>query len=363
MSGKSRLFWLLLLSLVGHLTLVALLPADGRWVESVFAGRFYPAVAPVAAFLPGLVPVSVASILIALLIVWVPGYLTLNLIRWRRARSTGLRVALLRTLAGYLVVLTLIFHSFFLLWGYHYLRPPLERRLGFASRAPAPEALAKTAHQAVEAVNAARVEVGPWDFRALDALLDPALDRAVRRLENRPLPFRGRIKAPLPHGLLAAFGTQGVISPWTLEAHVDPGLPPVILAFTAAHEKAHLAGYAPERDASFVAWLALTESDDARLRYAGHLGVIGWFLRADNFNKLSPQVLADLAAIREHHERHAAEWLEAPSRSVYRVYLKANRVVAGLGDYSRVAELICRWQTSRPAVDSKQARDSRSSDP
>jgi len=345
MNGKTLLFWMLVLSLVVHLAGVAVLPGDGRWVESVFAGGLYPVVAPVVAFLPGRVPVSVASILIGVLLVGAPGYLILNLVRWRRGRWPRLSGALLRTLAGYLVVVTLGFHAFFLFWGYHYLRPPLERRLGFEAATPAPEALAATAHRAVEAVNAARVEVGPWDLRELDALLDPALERAVRRLDRRPLPLRGRIKAPLPRGLLAAFGTHGVISPWTLEAHVDPGLPPAILAFAAAHEKAHLAGYAPERDASFVAWLALTESDDPRLRYAGHLGVIGWFLKADNFNKLSREVFADLFALREHHERHTVPSLEAPSRAVYRVYLKANRVKAGLGDYGRVAELICRWQT------------------
>ena len=105
----------------------------------MYAGGLYPAVAPVVAFLPGLVPVSVASILIGVLLVWAPGYLVLNLIRWRRGRWPKLSGALLRTLAGYLVVLTLGFHSFFLFWGYNYLRPPLERRLGFDAGAPAPE--------------------------------------------------------------------------------------------------------------------------------------------------------------------------------------------------------------------------------
>jgi hypothetical protein len=348
MKKKTLLFRLLLLSLVVHLAVVALLPRDGGLVESVFARGVYPILAPVLAFAFGLVPFSVVAVGLAGLGLWALGWPVVNLVRWRRGRLARLRDAWLRTGAGYLVVVALGFHTFFLDWGYNYLRPPLERRLGLPAATASPEAMTATARRAVSAAGASHAEVGAWDPDELERLLDQALARVHRELEGRELPFRGRIKAPIPRGLLAAFGSQGVISPWTLEAHVDPDLPPAWYAFAAAHEKAHLAGYAPERDANFVAWLALTTDGDARLRYAGHLGVVSWFVRGSGLaSLLSGPVNRDLRALAEYHAARTAPALESASETVYRVYLKANRVEAGLADYGRVAELIHAWQASR----------------
>ena len=343
-------FWLLVFSFFLHLGLLIFAPSDGRWVEAVFARRIYPVIGPAVSWLSARVPFSLAALAIGLLVLWVPGFALWNGLRWRRGRLPGLRAVLARTAAGYAVVFILVFHAFFFCWGYHYLRPPLERRLDLPSESMVTKAttptLDETARQVIHDTNAARLEVGVLDEAWLDAQIDAALQHACTRLEDGTPAVCRPVKRPWPSGLLAAFGTLGVISPWTLEAHVDPGLPPAWKIFTAAHEKAHLAGFAPERDANFVAWLALTEARDPRLRYAGCLGVVGYFLNPQNVEQLSPAVQRDLKALRDYSGRHVLPWLQSMSQEVYRVYLRANRVEEGLADYGRVAELIHRWSVA-----------------
>jgi hypothetical protein len=154
------------------------------------------------------------------------------------------------------------------------------------------------------------------------------------------------LKGDLGTGLLALNGTHGFVSGSTLEAHVDFALPPYQLAFTAAHEKAHLAGFARERDANFVAWYALTRSDDPRLRYAGYFGVIGYFLNAET-RPLAGSILTDLDAVRAYSSSRLARPVQRASQRVFGAYLRANRMPAGVGDYSAVSQLIQAFEQRR----------------
>jgi hypothetical protein len=335
-----------LATLLVHLGLLAMLPGDGRWVEAIYARHIYPAIGPIVAFVPSLLPFSLAAVLLVVAVVWVPGYLALNVVRWRRRRIDG-GTAFLRTLLAYSIVGALGFHAFYLFWGYNYLRPPLEQRLGLTGADLSAERREAFSLEFVAETSASRVPVTSWDLDALDALVDGAMKSAVLELEGRAPPVVSPLKGDLDTGFLAWQGYRGVIAPFTLEAHVDFGLPPSILPFAAAHEKAHLAGFARERDANFVAWLALTRSDDPRLRYAGRFGVLGYFLDAESRKQLSAGVEADLLAVSRYSRAHVSPTVQRASRQVYSAYLKANRMPTGIADYSQVWQLILAWNELR----------------
>jgi hypothetical protein len=267
------------------------------------------------------------------------------LLRWRRG-TLRLRAAAEGTAALAIVALALVFHCFYLFWGYNYLRPPLERRLGLEPAAAGAGQQRDFARQMVLAATAAKVPVAPWDRQELDRLVDAAVAAAVMELEGRMPPVVSPLKGDLGTGFLAWQGTRGVISPLTLEAHVNLDLPPFALAFSAAHEKAHLAGFARERDANFLAWYALSRADDPRLRYAGQLGVIQYFLNADT-RALAAPIEADLRALAEYDTRHVSRRLQRASLEVYGVYLRANRMPAGIADYQQAGQLIAAWVGQR----------------
>jgi len=332
-------------SLILHIVLLLLLPGSGDWVEAIYARGIYPVVGPIVAFIPALLPFSLAAVSLAVLIALGTAGLIYAVIRWWRG-DLPLRSALERTLAVGIVVVALVFHSFYLFWGYNYLRPPLEQRLGLEQTTPAAEQRRDFARQFVEAAVMARVPVAPWDREELDLLVDAAIADALIELEGRPPPVVSPLKGDLGTGFLARQGTRGVVSPLTLEAHVDLGLPAFVLPFSAAHEKAHLAGFARERDANFVAWYALTRSPDARLRYAAQLGVIYYFLSRELLPLAAP-IEADLEALATYEASHVSRGLQRASLEIYSVYLRANRIPAGIGDYAEVGWLIDAWIRQR----------------
>lgn len=342
MSSARRLIALALLSIAVHAALLVALPGDGRLVEAVYTARVYPVIGSIAAFVPRQLPFSLAAVLLLAGAVWLPGYLGLNLWRWRRGALT-LPHAAERTLAGWAAVAAVVFHGFYLTWGYNYLRPPIEQRLNLVGAGLSPDSLDATARHIVGEAVAHRVEVPPWDRAELDRLVDEAVARAVRELEGRDVPVVSPLKGDWPPGLLAPMGVRGVISPLTLEPHVDFDLPPFIVPFAAAHEKAHLAGFAGERDANFVAWYALVGADDPRLRYAGFFGVVSYFLTPET-RAMAGSLEPDLQRLREYRSKRTSTTAQRHGLAAYRLYLRANRVQSGLADYSEVAGLIQAWR-------------------
>ena len=55
-----------------------------------------------------------------------------------------------------------------------------------------------------------------------------------------------------------------MVDPFALEVMANPDLLPVERPFVAAHEWAHLAGYADESEANFVGWLTVCAGRCAR---------------------------------------------------------------------------------------------------
>jgi hypothetical protein len=278
-------------------------------------------------------------------LLWAPACLIVNLVRCRR-RTIGWQQATERVLLAYLIVAAVLFHSFYFFWGYNYLRPPLEERLGLQAADFSPASRNAFALGFVEAAVGSRVRIEEWNLAELNGLVDAAVADAVETLEGRATPVVSPLKGDLGTGLLARLGTRGFVSGNTLEAHVDFNLPAFQLPFTAAHEKAHLAGFARERDANFVAWLALSRAGDPRLRYAGYFGVVGYFLNPASMEIAGP-LLPDRAALLAYEISTVSPSMLHTTQRVYGTYLRANRMPTGMQDYSQVWQLIQAWD-SRP---------------
>ena len=76
-----------------------------------------------------------------------------------------------------------------------------------------------------------------------------------QRLSDAPAAVPGRIKWSLLGPYFRWASVDGMINPFGLEAIANPDLLPFERPFVAAHEWAHLAGYADESEASFVGFL------------------------------------------------------------------------------------------------------------
>jgi hypothetical protein len=140
-------------------------------------------------------------------------------------------------------------------------------------------------------------------------------------------------------------GIDGVMNPFFLEIILNPEILPMERPFSVAHEWAHLAGYADESEANFVAWLTCARAD-ANGQYSGWLEALrytmGGLPRAERTRlqqQLMPAVEDDLRAINERLGR-ADPVVSGMARNVYDAYLKSQGVNEGIASYGAMLRLL-----------------------
>ena len=200
-------------------------------------------------------------------------------------------------------------------------------------------ALANRAATAMNGGFAAAHTTG-WDSRSLAA----SFERVVRRLGAT----RGAVPGVPKRSLLTLYfrraAIDGMTDPFFLEVIVNTDVLEIERPFVIAHEWAHLAGYADESEANFVAWLTCLEGDSLA-RYSGWVSAYGYALRPlPREDRRAVTALADgprddLRAMAARYERSSPVVREAAS-GVYDGYLRANRVGEGIASYDAVLRLM-----------------------
>jgi hypothetical protein len=224
--------------------------------------------------------------------------------------------------------------------------------------ADAARALGERAVQELNALHAAAHAAGdtaPWRDEAMRS----AYDRAQRLLTDAAPAVPGRLKRTMYGPYFRWTSVDGMVNPFALEVMANPDLLPIEQPFVAAHEWAHLAGFADESEANFVGWLTCLQGD-ARAKYSGWMflywqlsGEVGADDRRLLATALEPGPRRDIDAISERLRRGRWPLLQRQSWKVYDQYLKANRVEAGIRSYGLVVTLILRAQFDeewRPTV-------------
>lgn len=142
-----------------------------------------------------------------------------------------------------------------------------------------------------------------------------------------------------------ASGVSGQLGPFFLETLLNPDLTGPERPAVLAHEWAHLSGYAPEADASFVGLLAALRAGPAS-EYSVWLELV-----SESVNQLQPVaqrlVLEKLAPGPRDDQAAIRERLKTLVRPVERVawssdhcMLKSQGIEEGVKNYSRVIQLL-----------------------
>ena len=330
---------------VGAAAVLALTPLPPAWIDRWFSGGVYAAMQPVVTSTASLLPVALLDLLVLGAACWV-GLAAVRVVRARGSRVRELGTQVWRTLA----LAAIVYLVFLGLWGLNYRRPSITSRLDYQASRVTPDAVASMARQSVRELNRlhprahALLAAAPG-LEAVRLQLAPAFVRAQRAVGMDWAAAPGRPKHPVVSPFFRWAAVDGMINPIGLEVLLNPGLLPVERPAALAHEWGHLAGWARESEASYLAWLTCQAGDEAA-QYSGWLALY-WHVRAD----LPPAVRAaieqalaagpreDLAAIAArvtggHPLVQQASW------QAYDRFLKANQVEAGVGSYSEVVRLV-----------------------
>lgn len=322
-----RLAWGVVFTLA---VVVAAAPLPARIVERWYSSGIYPAIQRPLTTLSNLVPFALFDAL------WIGAVAAVVIMVRRRVRESGWGRGGLRAGGAMLRASALVYLVFLATWGLNYRRVPVIDKVVFDPDRVTREASLALGDWAVSELNAryGEAHAAPMSIDALHR----AFDDAHRALGGGPIAF-GRPKQTLLGWYFHKAAIAGMTDPFLLETMVAPDLIEAERPFVIAHEWAHLAGYADESEANFLAYLACRRGD-AAARYSAALMTIGYAAPRRAIRdalEIGPKI--DLYAIRLRYERTSGA-LRFAAREGYDKYLKANRVEKGVESYDAVVQLI-----------------------
>ena len=341
-----RIPWASLATILVALAM-AFFPPPALWVERWYSDGAYPVIDSTVRLVVDLVPFALGDVLLIVLVAvlafwWIDPIVAL--LDGRRRRRFG--TAFLRTFT----LLAVVYFWFFVSWGLNYDRLPVEQKIVIHRKntdAAAVDRLADHTLRMLQAnVGAAHAEIKTLvdpDPRsmALARRLQPSWKAVIDRLEKNHRIEAVPVKPTLFSFDMKVSGTTGFTDPWTHEINLRPGLFAYERPAIYAHEWSHIAGFADESEANYIAVLACTTSSDPLLRYSGWLLV--WEYLPKNIHtrvRVSSQVIDDIKAIIERDRREQQETVAKVQHAAYDRYLQSNHVAAGYADYGLFVRLL-----------------------
>ena len=271
------------------------------------------------------------------------------------------RARLGKSIHGILSLLGGALFLFLFLWGFNYDRVPVERQLALKMSPLDADALREELARETELLLERRQGVpGAGDSALIESVLPAQLENKVRErvedwLARNGFPTTGRVRGRkiYPSGIFIRFSSAGLYFPYTGEGHYDAGLHPLDWPPVLAHELAHGYGFGGEGTCSFIAYVALSQSDDPVLAYTAHLD--HWQTLAAQLRRIDPEgymvfrgklsrgIRADLRAIYEKLDEYPRFFPKLRYRA-YDAYLKAQGIEEGYANYNRVVMLVYAWR-------------------
>ena len=342
----TRPHWAILLrvAIVAFAVAMATIPLPRALVENVYSRNVYPLVRQLVTGLSSLTTFVLFDLLLIGVSVALMGWWTLGLMR--SPRSGRLRT--LASLVGQTVVFASVLYLIFLsIWGLNYRREFLSVQLGYVERRVAAPVMETLTVAAIEHLNQLydSTEDDPWpQLDELPVRLGPAFERVQQRLGVSPVVSGLVPKRSLLTPYFRRAGIDGMVDPFFLQILINETVLPFERPFVTAHEWAHVAGFAHEAEANFVAWLTCLEGDE-RMRYSAWSFLVPRLLAAVPEasqqrlgSALGPGPRADFAAVRARLSR-TIPVVRRNARRINDRYLKANRVATGVASYGEVLQL------------------------
>jgi hypothetical protein len=309
------------------------------WIERHYVNGFYFGLDRAVRAIADPVPFAVGDLLLILAAAGLVVFWT-RALRGRRDLRRRIAFPLVRTLAAF----ALVYLWFLTFWGFNYDRVPVSAKvLVRASSVDTAhvDAFADRVARMLSA-NVAAAHREEKEEAAVSAALSAPFEAAIRRLGDDDDVAMPPVKPTIFNVLLGSTGDSGFMDPWTHEVNMYSGQLFFERPATFAHEWAHMAGFADESEANYIAVLTCINSDRALARYSGWLLV--WFNLGSNVHvkqRVAPQVVRDIRAIQQRLREQVKPGIARAQQAAYDRYLKANRVSEGIDSY----RYFVRWMT------------------
>lgn len=317
-------------------------------VERFYSQGFYKVYSQVVSTITGLVPVSIAELLLLIglpaLCIWTVIMLVKKRINWQRVVS------------GLLTLVCCVYLLFQVGWAYNYHRLPYATIAGLHTQPVETDTLEELVAELAQQANQLRGELmeGEQPF-AIVGPRQQVMRQVNEAYQNAQVKYPwlsghyGAPKMALLSTPLAYLNIAGIFLPFTIEAHVNAREADVMLAATAMHEAAHLRGFAREDEANYIAYIVCMESDDVYVQYSGTLLALTYAGNAladadrarysDVYSTYDAGVISDLREYHLNWKPYKGKVAEVQDQ-INDAYLKANDQADGIKSYGRMIDLM-----------------------
>jgi hypothetical protein len=356
---KKNLFtskiYLLLLLPAGYL-LSCLAQFYPTWTEKYFSQGLFMLINPVLSSITGLLPFSLAELLVVVL-----GLAAIIGI-YRMAARISRREAPVKTLLAHFLLNTLVFvsilyFSFNLLWGLNYYRQPFAALAGLEIKPATVGELEDLCRMLIKQANSLRAQTledqeGIMRLREGRIKVLQAAGEGYKHAAEIYPQLGGTFGPPkrvMLSELMSYTGITGIYFPFTAEANVNFSIPDYMLPSTTCHEMAHQRGFAREDEANYLAYLTCMLHPNPDFQYSGTL--LALINAVNALYRCAPEQALLLQeeyseAVRRDLLHRKLFWqqyegpLEEISREINDSYLKANRQEDGVHSYGRMVDLL-----------------------
>jgi hypothetical protein len=310
--------------------------------EKFYSNGIYPVIASALSPVSSIFPFSLDDIFYVALVLFFIVLTVLLLIK---------KVPLKKYLVLLPNTIALVYLSFYWLWGFNYYREGLTKRLDIREQKADEEDFRNALDQIITSVN----KNYPDTFDLSKEKINSEIETSYSDLSNiLRINYPQGIRRPKPitfSSLFAKATISGYFGPFFNEIHINKYLLPVEYPWTLAHEKSHQFGITSEAEANFYAWMVCNNSTDSRIRYAGNLNLLFYFLYEakklpdykEIIEKTDPGVKNDINRIIRHWNKLRNANIEKVAAKANDTYLKTNKVERGIDDYDGVVKFVTEY--------------------
>ncbi len=344
------------LSIIPQIILVKWLGGHPDWVENYYSKGLYPIIAKFFRTLFGWIPFSVGEIIYTAIFLLAIRYLFKN---WNRIKTNKLKF-----LRDALMVFSVFYFTFHVVWGLNYYRIPLSETLAIKDKATFEEIKSLT-EQLVIKTNELQFQVTA-DSSALVQLPYTRKEIIEKTIAgygsvDERMPFleyqNPNIKKSMFSILSSYMGIGGYLNPFTNEAQVNRKTPLFRFPIISAHEIGHQVGYSAENETNLIGYLVTLKNEDIYFKYSANAYALSYCLNAVHrtdekafeqiFAKLNEGTKKNYQELQDFHDAYENPF-EPIFKSVFSTFLKANNQEDGIKSYSKVVNLLVGYHERYP---------------
>jgi hypothetical protein len=328
------------------------------FAEQIYAKHIYKWLSQIISTITGIVPFSIAELLVITLPA-VSIILLLNFMIRLIIIKEHRKERLIKGILNFFCTGSVILFLFFLNGGLNYYRYSFSEYSNLELRESSVEELYNLTKSLALHANKLREEIPKTDDKGVfqlsmtnRELAKVSMDAYKELSKDYPV-LRGHYGAPKPVMLSQAMSQTeitGVFIPFTMEANVNVDVPDYSIPATTLHELAHQRGFMREDEANFLAYLAGMKSDNMEFQYSSTM--LALIISGNALYEQDPDmyfeirdlysegVINDIRANSAYWSKYEDTVISTVSNKINDTYLKANAQTDGVKSYGRMLDLL-----------------------